>query len=232
MEHLVCIGAHAADMEFTAGAVVAKYTCAGHRATFLHLTLGERGHRSLMPAEYAEQKQEEATSAGAILGAEARWFDIPDGELLADEATTRRVAVALRELRPTILIAHWGGSIHKDHTAAHNMVDNARFYACLKTMPLPGDLPPAPYCRIYYADNWEDPYGFVPEVYVDTTETHEQWIEACSAYEIFRPGGATFRYQDYYRALSVCRGAVGGFTHAVAFMKPRALLQARGERLP
>src|SRR5262249_2318108 len=151
---------------------------------------------------------------------------------LADEPTKRRIAVALRELRPTILIAHWRGSIHKDHIAAHAMMDDARFYACLGAIPLPGDLPPAPYCRIYYGDNWEDPYGFVPEVYVDTTDTHEQWVEACSAYEIFRPGGAGFRYQDYYRALSVCRGAVAGFPHAVAFMKPQALLQAKGDLLP
>src|SRR5262245_19241429 len=107
-EHLVCVGAHAADMEFTAGAGAAKYTRAGHRATFLHLTLGERGHRSLSAGEYAEQKQREAGRASEALGAAARWFDIPDGELRADEETKRRLAVALRELRPTVLVTHWG----------------------------------------------------------------------------------------------------------------------------
>src|SRR5262245_18830263 len=173
-EHLLCIGAHAADMEFTAGAVAAKYTRAGHRATFLHLTLGERGHRRLSAAEYAEQKEQEATEAARRLGAEARWFDIPDGELQAGDATTRQVAVHLREIRPTIAIAHWGGSIHRDHRAAHEVMGDARFFACLNTMPLPGDLPSAPYFPIYYAENWEDPYDFVPEVYVDTTGVHEQ----------------------------------------------------------
>src|SRR4051794_7842805 len=97
-EHVVCLGAHAADMEFTAGAVAGRYTQLGHRATFLHLTLGERGHRTLSTADYALQKQDEARLAAERLGAEARWFDIPDGELFADEATKRRVAIALREL--------------------------------------------------------------------------------------------------------------------------------------
>jgi LmbE family N-acetylglucosaminyl deacetylase len=235
-EHILCIGAHAADMEFAAGAVAAKYTRAGHRATFLHLTLGERGHRTLSAAEYAEQKKVEATQAAEILGAKARWFDIPDGELLADEATRRRIAVVLREEQPTILVAHWGGSIHKDHVAAHALIDDARFYACLRTIDLPGGLPAAPHGRIYYAENWEDPYGFEPQVYVNTTDVHEQWLAACERYEIFRrpegTRGASFRYRDYYVALTICRGALAGFPHAVALMRPRGLIQAKGELLP
>jgi LmbE family N-acetylglucosaminyl deacetylase len=231
-EHLLCIGAHAADMEFTAGAVAAKYARAGHRATFLHLTLGERGHRTLSAAAYAGQKQREATEAAERLGAAARWFDIPDGELIADEATKRRLAAALREERPTVVITHWGGSIHKDHAAAHALIEDARFYACLPAMELPGEVPAAPYFRLYYAENWEDPYDFEPQVYVETSEVHEQWLAACEAYEIFRPGGARFRYRDYYDALSICRGALAGFPRAVALMKPRALLQAKGALLP
>ena len=230
-EHLVLVGAHAADMEFTAGAVAAKYTAAGHRATFLHLTLGERGHRTLSAEAYAEQKQAEASEAARVLGAETRWFDIPDGELFADEATKRRVAVALRELQPTLLVTHWGGSIHKDHRAAHDLIDDARFYACIPSVPLPGDAPPAAYFPIFYAENWEDPHDFVPDVCVDTTTVHEQWAEACAAYEIFRPGGASFRYQDYYRALSVCRGAVAGYEHAVALRQEPRLYQRKGALL-
>lgn len=229
--HLVCIGAHAADMEFTAGAVAAKYTAGGGRASFLHLTLGERGHRTLSASDYAGQKRAEASRAAELLGAGARWFDVPDGELAADEGTKRRVAVALRELRPTVVVTHWGGSIHKDHRAAHDLMEDARFYACLKTVPLPGDLPPAAFFPIYYAENWEDPYDFTPEVYVDTSAVHEQWIEACSAYEIFRPGGASFRYQDYYRALSVCRGALAGCDHAIGLRQERRMHRGRVEWL-
>ena len=36
--HILAIGGHAGDMDLTAGAVIAKYTQAGHKATFLHLT--------------------------------------------------------------------------------------------------------------------------------------------------------------------------------------------------
>jgi LmbE family N-acetylglucosaminyl deacetylase len=226
-KHILLIGAHAADMEFTAGALAAKYTHEGHKATFLALTLGEKGHRSLTPPEYAEQKKAEATECARLLGAGTCWLYIPDGETVADEATKIKVAEIIRELRPTTVVTHWKGSFHKDHANCHFIVEDARFYACLKTMELPNGLPAAPGFRLFYAENWEDPYDYDPQVYVDTTEVHEQWLEACNQYEIFRPGGASFRYQDYYRSLSVARGCLGGYQHAITLMKPQWIFQDR-----
>lgn len=219
-------------MEFTAGMLAAKFTRKGHKATFLSLTLGEKGHKSLSPAEYREQKKHEATECARLLGADARWLDIEDGALMNDEATKMQVAAAIREIRPTIVITHWKGSFHKDHANCHHIVEDARFYACLRTQEVPGGLPPAPGFRLYYAENWEDPYEYDPQVYVDTTEVFDQWVEACSQYEIFRPGGASFRYQDYYKALSVCRGAIGGFANAITLMKPKWIFQQRVAELP
>ena len=51
------VGAHAGDAEImAAGALVAKYTKAGHDAVLVHLTPGERDTKTLSPEEYAEQK--------------------------------------------------------------------------------------------------------------------------------------------------------------------------------
>ena len=143
-KHILFIGAHAADMEFTAGALAAKYTKAGHKATFLALTLGEKGHRTLSPKEYAEQKKDEATECARVLGADALWLDIPDGELVVDEATKMRVADVIRQVRPTTVVTHWKGSFHKDHANCHYIVEDARFFACLKTVETPSGLPAAP----------------------------------------------------------------------------------------
>lgn len=232
-KHILFIGAHAADMEFTAGALAAKYTKAGHKATFLALTLGEKGHRTLSPKEYAEQKKMEATECARVLGADALWLDIPDGELVVDEATKMRVADVIRQVRPTTVVTHWKGSFHKDHANCHYIVEDARFFACLKTVETPSGLPAAPGFKLFYAENWEDPYEYDPQVYVDTTDVHEQWVEACNKYEIFRPGGASFRYQDYYRALSVARGAIGSYQHAITLSRPKWIFQDRvpGDRV-
>ena len=48
---VLAIGAHAADAEFSAGMVLARYAAEGHPTTILHLTLGEKGHRALSPVE-------------------------------------------------------------------------------------------------------------------------------------------------------------------------------------
>ena len=65
-------------MDLTAGAVIAKYTQAGHKATFLHLTPGE-GTPRLTPEEYAKQKIDEAHQFADIVGADVR-FAYKDAE--------------------------------------------------------------------------------------------------------------------------------------------------------
>jgi LmbE family N-acetylglucosaminyl deacetylase len=41
---MLLVGAHAADMEFSAGHIACPYARKGYAVTFLHLTAGERGH--------------------------------------------------------------------------------------------------------------------------------------------------------------------------------------------
>nr|WP_240633228.1 PIG-L family deacetylase [Paenibacillus montanisoli] len=79
--HILAIGGHAGDMDLTAGAVIAKYTQEGHRATFLHLTPGEKGHPRLTPDEYGKQKIEEAQKFAEIVGADVRFLSYKDAEL-------------------------------------------------------------------------------------------------------------------------------------------------------
>lgn len=100
MTHLLAIGAHAGDMDLTAGAVLAQHVLEGHRATLLHLTLGERGHPRLPVPEYAKQKRDEAEAFAQAIGAEARFLDYEDGLLPEDEDVKMRVGDLIRELRP------------------------------------------------------------------------------------------------------------------------------------
>ena len=45
--HIMAVGAHCADVEVASGLLIAKYTMAGHKATIVHLSPGEKGHRTL-----------------------------------------------------------------------------------------------------------------------------------------------------------------------------------------
>ncbi len=225
-QHILAIGGHAGDMDLTAGAVMAKYVMEGHKATFLHLTPGEKGHPRLSPDDYAKQKIEEAHQFASIIGADVRFLDYKDAELPLDEEVKYKVCDVIREVKPTILITHWKGSIHKDHTHSYYITKDARFYAGLKTIER--ELPPHYAPKLYFADNWEDPYDFVPEVFIDIPDdAYELWVRAMNVYAYARGETYGFPFIEYYKALTIVRGAPAGFKRAQAFMVPRGGLNRR-----
>ena len=128
-----------------------------------------------------------------------------------------RLAVAqkIREIRPQVVIAHWRASLHPDHTAAHRLADAGMLWAALEGI---GEGPAWRGVRSFlFAENWEDPEGFEPYLYVDATEFREEWREAVKAYELFRGGVSSFPYLEYYDALGKVRGAQVGVGWAQAF---------------
>ncbi len=227
-EHILAVGAHSGDMDLTAGAVMAKYIQQGHRATFLHLTPGEKGHPDLTPEQYARQKTDEAHAFADTIGADVRFLEYKDAELPVNDEVKYQVADVIREVKPTIIIGHWKGSMHKDHTAAHHILEDARFYAALKTIER---SQPAHFARqLFYADNWEDPYGFHPEVFIPIPEDiFELWSSAMAVYAYARGETSNFPFIDYYKALTVVRGAPAGMARAQAFAVPPGALNQRKE---
>jgi N-acetylglucosamine malate deacetylase 1 len=212
---ILAIGAHAGDMELTAGPLLARQRRTGDSIVFLHLTLGERGNRELAPNAYGEQKRREAREAAAVLNAEVMFGTWRDGEIPNDDAARRWVADVIRRVKPSYIITHWRNSIHKDHSTTHAIVKDAVLLASLDGI---GRLSVHRGIRgVYYAENWEDADGFVPYLYVDVTEEREIWRQMVTKYEFIRGGISTFRYLDYYDALAVVRGSSVGRQRAVAF---------------
>ena len=213
---VLAVGAHAGDMELTAGTLLLRARAQGARVVLLHLTLGEGGNPRLAPEAYAAQKRREATAAAEALGAEVLFAPYRDGELPDDDAARRWVADAIRQVRPTLVITHWRESIHKDHAAAHAIVKDAVLLASLAGVR--SAHPPHRGVRgVWYAENWEDADGFRPYVYVDVTGVLPRWREAVTRYEFVRGGISSFAYLDYYTALATLRGAEARRGQAVAF---------------
>ena len=212
----LAIGAHAGDMEITAGALLLKQHELGDRIVLLHLTVGEGGNPRMSPEKYGEQKRREAKEVAAALGAEVIFGPYRDGEIPNDEAARRYVADVIRQVKPTNIITHWRRSIHKDHAATSAIVEDAVLLASLD-----GVKTAHPAYRgvrgIWYAENWEDPEGFDPYIYVNVSGVIPRWREAVSKYEFIRGGVSGFRYLDYYTALATVRGAESRNEAAVAF---------------
>lgn len=213
---LLAVGAHAGDMELTAGALLAHQRLRGDRVVFLHLTLGEGGNPKLSPEAYGAQKRREALATAEKIGAEVIFGPYKDGELPNDEAVRRYVADIIRQVKPTHVVTHWEKSIHKDHSNTHAVVDDAILLASL-----PGVVTAHPAHRgirgIYYAENWEDKDGFQPYLYVDVSDAFATWKEAVTQYEFVRGGISSFPYLEYYDGLATVRGAEARKPRAVAF---------------
>jgi LmbE family N-acetylglucosaminyl deacetylase len=213
---ILAIGAHAGDIELTAGAVLIKQRKLGDRVVILHRTLGEGGNPRLSPTIYGAQKRREALAADSVIGAEPIFAPYRDGEIPNDEAVRRYVADVIRTVKPTYVITHWSHSIHKDHANTSLIVQDAVLLASLD-----GVVTRHPAHRgirgVYYTDNWEDADSFAPYVYIGVADEMAQWRDAATKYEFVGGGISSFKYLNYYDALSTVRGAISGKGRAVAF---------------
>jgi LmbE family N-acetylglucosaminyl deacetylase len=212
---ILAIGAHAGDMELTAGAVLLGQRALGDSIVLLHLTLGEGGNPKMSPVRYGEQKRREAQDAAALLGARVIFGPYRDGELPNSEEARRYVAEVIREVKPTLIITHWRNSIHRDHANTHAIVEDAVLLASLEGVKLAS--PPHRGVRLWYAENWEDSEGFSPYLYVNVSAQMDRWRQLVSSYEFVRGGISSFAYLDYYGALATVRGAEAHRGRAEAF---------------
>jgi N-acetylglucosamine malate deacetylase 1 len=212
---ILAIGAHAGDMELTAGALLIKQHKLGDRVVILHMTLGEGGNPKVSPAAYGAQKRREALAADSVIGAEAIFAPYKDGEIPNDEAVRRYVADVIRQVKPAYIITHWSHSIHKDHSNTSAIVQDAVLLASLE-----GVVTAHPAHRgvrgVYYAENWEDPESFAPYVFIGVADEMAQWRDAVTKYEFVGGTISSFPYLSYYEALATVRGAVAGKGKAVA----------------
>jgi len=223
---LMVIGAHAGDAENMAGALVLKHTRAGHRAVILHMTLGEAGHPTLPPEEYAAQRQHEVQESARLMGAKGIWLNYHDGELPMNDEIKFQVCDLIRQEKPTLILTHWKGSIHKDHAATHAIVQDAVFYAALPSIRR--ELPAHRVRGVYYPENWEDMDGWRADLFIDTSEVWDAYLDVLRSHELMRGGVSSFRYLEYYDALGTIRGCLSGFHKSVALMAPGLWVRRTG----
>ena len=223
---IMAIAAHPGDGLFTMGAVLAQQIERGGTGALLSLSLGEKGAPKVIHVQqYGEMQRTATQKATQLLGAEAIFFAYPDAEIPFNEQSTLAVSDAIRQYKPDVVITHWSGSWHKDHQNCYLIVRDAVFYAALET--LARSDPAHSVSKVFYAENWEDASNFVPDTYLDIEAVYEKWVQACDFYPMWRGQTGFFRYNDYYSALSIMRGCLSGFKHAVALMSDPGRRMAR-----
>jgi N-acetylglucosamine malate deacetylase 1 len=214
---VMAIAAHPGDAFFAMGAPVAVATHFGGQGWFLSLSLGEKGSPKIPPGDYGTTQRQAAEKAAALLSAKALFLPYPDAEIPINDEAKFAVCDLIREYKPATIVTHWKGTWHKDHRTCHDIVEDAIFYAGLSTVVR--KKPAHAASMLYFADNWEDADGFVPDTYLDITAVFDDWVNACSVFPMWR-GENGFRYNDYYTSLTILRGCLSNFQHAVSLMSP------------
>jgi len=214
---VMAIAAHPGDAFFAMGAPVAVAAHSGGQGFLLSLSLGEKGSSSISAEQYGSSQREASEKAAALIGAKALFLAYPDGEIPINEEAKFAVCDLIRQYKPSTIVTHWKGSWHKDHRACYDIVDDAIFYAGLPAIVR--KEPAHGVRKLFFADNWEDATGFVPDTYLDITPVCDRWLNACSTFPMWR-GETGFRYNDYYGSMAVARGCLSNFNRAVALMSP------------
>jgi LmbE family N-acetylglucosaminyl deacetylase len=121
----LAVGAHPDDVEFGAGALLARWARSGCEVSLVVCTDGSKGtwDPSADLAALVATRQREARAAADALGAtgEVVFLGAVDGELENDRATRSALARTIRRLRPDVLLGHdpWKRyRLHPDHRAA------------------------------------------------------------------------------------------------------------------
>lgn len=185
---ILVVSAHAADYCTRAGGTITHYVKQGYAVHIIALTCGAHGesagywkkHPEGTHEECVSVRKQESSDAATVLGATIEFFDWDDYPLIFDEKRIRCLIAKMLEYRPEIVFTHWTvDPTNPDHANTGNAV----IMACNSASQL-GAMPNTPaqyYPNIYFFEStvpMSEFNQFVPDFYVDITETQEQKMKA------------------------------------------------------
>lgn len=184
---LMVIGAHSADFVWRSGGAIAVNTAGSGIAKVIALSYGERGESGELwkqEGQTIERVKEirhgEAQRAAAALGADFECLDLGDYPLEIDREALMRIADAIREFAPDVLITHTDTDpFNPDHPVAYAAVARARGLAAGAGVPSAfGTVsPPA---LFLFEPHQPELCNFTPTTFVDITAVMDKKLAAMS----------------------------------------------------
>lgn len=209
------IAPHPDDETLGVGGTIARLAKAGHEVFVAVVTTGQSPDYS---AAETTQVRSEAVQAHAILGVEKTfWLDLPAARLGETSHVIRNAALRelIKQVEPTTLFVPFAGDIHIDHQLTFL---SAMVAARPNQTKYPGTI--LAY-ETLSETNWNAPYlspGFVPNVFVDISQTLELKLEAMRMYGSQIRAFPHERSTEALHALATLRGATVHRPSAEAFV--------------
>jgi bacillithiol biosynthesis deacetylase BshB1 len=173
---VLAIAAHPDDIELICGGTLIRAHMLGRSTGIIDLAAGEMASRGT-----PELRAKEAAKAAKVMGVAVREnMGFPDGGIQNTPETRAKLAVAIRKLKPRIVITHSQHGRHPDHPIVAQLVRDACFVAGLKKVE-PKVAPHRPLKVIHALSFRED--NQKPTFVVDVSEAFEQKLEAIACYK-------------------------------------------------
>jgi N-acetylglucosamine malate deacetylase 1 len=173
---VLAIAAHPDDIELICGGTLIRAHMLGRSTGIIDLAAGEMASRGT-PGLRAK----EAAKAAKVMGVAVREnLGFPDGGIQNTPETRAKLAVAIRRLKPRIVITHSQHGRHPDHPIVAQLVRDACFVAGLKKVE-PKVAPHRPLKVIHALSFRED--NQKPTFVVDISEAFEKKLEAIACYK-------------------------------------------------
>ncbi|MBB33100.1 MAG: PIG-L domain-containing protein [Acidimicrobiaceae bacterium] len=226
----LAVGAHPDDIEFGAGATLAKWAADGCVVSFLVCTDGSKGTwdpSADIKNLIASRKLEQLEAAKKIpVEGKVVFLGCTDGELRDDGTLRKRITRVIRELKPEVILGHdpWKRyRLHPDHRVAGFLTIDALvaardpfFYPEQELEPhRPGEL------FLYEAedaDHFEECRGF-EAAKIESLLCHISQFESTMGIDITEKESTTEEFRDRVMSQLASREKETGFLAAEAFKR-------------
>ncbi|HEX7859446.1 MAG TPA: PIG-L family deacetylase [Verrucomicrobiae bacterium] len=181
------IAAHPDDIEFVMAGTLLLLGRAGYDLHYMTVASGNCGSMTMSTAKTRTVRRKESVAAAKILGAKYHPPLCDDLEIFYDLKTLRRLAAAIRDVAPSIILTHSPEDYMEDHMNTSRLAVSAAFVRGMpnfKTSPQRKQAPNE--VAIYHAL----PHGLrdqlrrriTPELFVNTASVHATKREALAAH--------------------------------------------------
>lgn len=171
--NVLFIGAHADDIEMSAGGTMLKYRERGDKIFMIVTTTGNIGSGVITSMEeIAEIRASESRNSAEMAGAQIYQLPFDDERLINNVQTRDAMLNAIRWANPDVIYTHAPEDNSPDHHVVSELVCNVVLSLPVKLLKT--EYPPCTKnISLYF---WEPTagIGFLPEVYVDITNQYEK----------------------------------------------------------
>jgi len=170
------VSPHPDDAEIGMGGTIVRLIGQGWKVGILDLTSGEP-----TPLGSLERRKEETAKANQLMCDPWRKnLGLPNRSLQPTLEYRRALAGVFRSVRPRVLFAPYWEDAHPDHTAATQLVEEARFWSKLSKSDIPGE--PFHPSRVFYYFSVHLRIVERPSFLVDISDQLDAKLEALRAY--------------------------------------------------